>query len=114
MTSLKEKLIHEERVEEFAHLCVFPDEGPLQVGQGDHFTLDVAHQRSNGALTVLEDRRLPANPWFPDGGESAIRKCFEQILQRFGSNMYRSSERMIERYDHKERHKYHGRQDPDH
>jgi hypothetical protein len=49
-----------------------------------------------------------------DGGESAIRKCFEQILQRFWSNMYRSSERMIERYDHKERHKYHGRQDTDH
>src|ERR1700730_235497 len=45
---------HEERVEEIANLCVFPDEGLLKVGQGAHLTLDVAHQRSDGALAVLE------------------------------------------------------------
>ena len=72
---------HEERVEEFAHLCVFPDEGPLQVGQGDHLTLDVAHQRSNGALTVLEDRRPPANPWFT---RSARIVLVRRIIELFG------------------------------
>ena len=34
---------YEERVEEFAYLCIFPDEGPLQVWQRDHLTLDVTH-----------------------------------------------------------------------
>jgi hypothetical protein len=58
---------YEKGVEEISHLCIFPDEGPLQVGQSDDFKLNVAHQRGNGALTVLKYRRPSPNPRLSGG-----------------------------------------------
>jgi hypothetical protein len=95
---------------------------PCPIGLGKDFEVQTKLPARQSAMSfrVSSRRRCCYCHWLDSRkereseGESAIHKSFEQILQRFGSNMYRSSERMIERYDHKERHKYHGRQDTDH
>ena len=80
----------EKRVEEIPYLCVFPDEGALQVRQGDHLKLDVAHQRSNGALTVLEDWRPPTNPWLPRSADIVLVRAVIELcgIFRLGDGLW--------------------------
>src|SRR5262249_41371349 len=54
---------YKERIEKGPDFCIFPNERPLQVRQGDHTTLDVVHQGGNGALPGLVDWGSPANLW---------------------------------------------------
>src|ERR1039458_2608240 len=67
------------RVEEITHLCIFPNEGALQVRQRDHFTLDVAHQRGNRALTVFENRRPAAYPGLPRSAEFVLVRGISEL-----------------------------------
>ena len=81
---------YKERVEEIAHLCVFPDERPLQVRQGDHATLDVLHQRRNRPLTGFEDRRPPAKTWLTRGARIVfVRRIIELLgLRRLDNRLW--------------------------
>ena len=77
---------------------------PLRNSNGDHEASDApaaaALGWAGGPPTLRSALRLNATwPFHVEGGlggESVIRNAFEQVLQRFGRNNYRSSERKVE------------------